>query len=469
MDTLNQKLRNLPSVDQLLKTETVIKWQSQYSRTLIVKALRESLDNIRSEIMKSQSSRPFLENVIDTAYKLLIKSTTYNLRPVINATGIVLHTNLGRAPLSQKAIENIVSIAQGYSNLEYDLINGSRGKRYSHIKNIIRDVTGAEDAIVVNNNAAAVLLCLTSLAPRKQTIVSRGELVEIGGSFRIPEILEQSGSILKEIGTTNKTRISDYELAINDTTGLFLKVHQSNYKTIGFTEEVSIEELVQLSKKYNIPVMYDLGSGCFIDLKPYGIHSEPQVQEIIGKGVDVITFSGDKLTGGPQGGIIAGKTKYISRIQSHPLTRALRVDKFTLAALESTLMLYGDIENAVKTLPVLKMLLATPKVLKDRAVKIERQIKKELPNLDIKVIKDSSKAGGGSLPEIEFPTFVVSIKPSNLSVNAFEQALRLSDCAIIARINDDRLILDARTILDNQVKIVVSTVINILYNGCNNE
>ncbi|MBF0542371.1 MAG: L-seryl-tRNA(Sec) selenium transferase [Nitrospirae bacterium] len=465
MDTLNQRLRNLPSVDELLKTETVQKWQAQYPRTLIVKAVRDGLDNIRSEIIKSQHSNLSIGNITETAYKLLIKSTTYNLRPVINATGTVIHTNLGRAPLSQRSVEHIMTIAQGYSNLEYDLAGGMRGKRYSHIKNIIKDITGAEDAIVVNNNAAAVLLCLSTLAAGRQTIVSRGELVEIGGSFRIPDILAQSGSILREVGTTNKTRISDYEFAINDNTGLFLKVHKSNFKTIGFTEEVPIEELVELSKKYTIPVMYDLGSGCFIDLKPYGIHTEPTVQEIIANNVDVITFSGDKLTGGPQGGIIAGKTQYISRIQSHPLTRALRVDKFTLAALESTLMEYSDIEDALKNIPVLNMLFTSAKILKERAVKIKKLIKKGQPNLDIEVISDSSMAGGGTLPEQEFPTFVVSIKPSNLSVNAFETALRLSDLAIIARIKDDRIILDARTILDNQIKITADSVIKIINQG----
>lgn len=468
MDTINQRLKNLPSVDELLKTETIIKWLKNHPRALIVKAVREAIERFRSEIIASQSAVSYsIEDILGAAHKLLVKSMTNNLRPVINGTGVVLHTNLGRAPLSQKAIDHIISIAQGYSNLEYDLINGSRGKRYSHIRNIIKDITGAEDGIVVNNNAAAVLLCLSSLANGKETIVSRGELVEIGGSFRIPEILAQSGSILKEVGTTNKTRISDYLSAIKDNTSLFLKVHQSNFKIMGFTEEVSIEELIQLSKKYNIPVMYDLGSGCLIDLKSYGIHTEPSVQEVIRKGADIVTFSGDKLMGGPQGGIIAGKAEYISRIQTHPLMRALRVDKFTLAALESTLMNYLDIEAAMKTVPILKMLFVNPEIIRKRAVKIERLIKDALPNLNIKVVRDSSNAGGGSLPEQEFPTFVISIKPSNMSINAFEHALRISQIPLIARINNDRLIIDARTIFDNQIKITANGVINILNQGDN--
>jgi L-seryl-tRNA(Ser) seleniumtransferase len=467
MDTINQRLRSLPSVDEILRADTVLKWLTKYPRTMIVKAVRETLDQIRTNISANQPANLSIDHIIDTSYKILVKLTSYSLRSVINATGTVLHTNLGRAPLCQKAVDNIISIAQGYSNLEYDLENGKRGKRYTHIKNIIKDITGAEDAIVVNNNAGAVLLCLSALASGRQTIVSRGELVEIGGSFRIPDILSASGSILKEIGTTNKTRISDYELAINDNTGLFLKVHQSNYKMIGFTQDVSIEELVQLSQKYRIPTMYDLGSGCLIDLKPYGIHSEPTVQDIIAKGVDVVTFSGDKLAGGPQGGIIAGKTAYISKIQSHPLTRALRVDKFTLSALEATLMEYSDIENAVKTIPVLKMLLTSQQDLKTRAMKIQRLIKKGFPDLDIIVVKDSSKAGGGSLPEIEFPTFVVSMKPINMSVNALELRLREAEIPIIARITNDRLILDARTIFDNQIKIVADTIIDILNEGGN--
>ena len=298
------------------------------------------------------------------------------------------------------------------------------GKRYAHITGILREITGAEDALIVNNNAAAVLLCLSALAKGKEVIVSRGELVEIGGSFRVPDIMSLSGAVMREVGTTNKTHLYDYKNAINENTALILKVHQSNYRISGFTEEAPVADLKKLSEKYHIPVMYDLGSGCMIDLKPYGIYSEPSVQEIVMSGVDVVTFSGDKLLGGPQGGVIVGRKEYIEKLQKNPLTRAIRVDKLTLAAFEATLMEYLDEDTAVENISTLKMLLQKPERIKERAKKIALRLKRKVKAAKIEITEDTSKSGGGSLPEIEFPTYAVLVSPENISVNDLEERLR---------------------------------------------
>lgn len=349
-------------------------------------------------------------------------------------------------------------IATGYSNLEYDIDKGVRGKRYAHIKRLLREVTGAEDGFAVNNNAAAVLLCLSAIARGREVIVSRGELVEIGGSFRVPDVMVQGNAVLREVGTTNKTHPDDYRKAINENTGLILKVHQSNYRITGFTEDVSIERLAEIGRENRIPVMYDLGSGCLIDLKPFGIHSEPNVSDILKSGVDIVTFSGDKLLGGPQAGLIVGNRQMIEHIQKNPLTRALRIDKFTLAALEATLYGYLDIEKARDMVPTLKMLLEDPGVLKTRAKKIASLLKRGTANAVIDVIQDSSQAGGGSLPEISFPTYVVTIKPKKISVNNLEERLRRGEVPVIARIREDSLILDARTISDKEASLIVKCV-----------
>jgi len=383
------------------------------------------------------------------------KLSSYSLLPLINATGIVLHTNLGRAVLSEKALENVARAGRGYSNLEYDLETGKRGKRHTHTKRLLRQITGAEDALIVNNNAAAVLLCLNTMAKDREVIVSRSELVEIGGSFRVPDVMAASNAVLREIGTTNKTHPQDYAKALNENTALILKVHQSNFQITGFTSDVKIAELVMLGKKHKVPVMYDLGSGCLVDLKPYGIHTEPTVQEIIKAGVDIVCFSGDKLLGGPQGGIIVGKKKYIEKIQKNPVARALRVDKMTIAAFEATLMAYMDIENAKDTIPVLKMLLQSPDKIKQRAGKIAAALRKAAPGADIRVVQDRSKAGGGSLPEAEFQTFAVQIRPEGISVNEIESRLRQGTPPVISRISKDVLLFDARTVMEQEIKDLV--------------
>ncbi len=458
--TIQQKLSQLPQVDECLKSPYGQRWLASSYRKIVVRSIREVIELKRKEILEGSAPEVTIDAISRDIEEAIKKLSAYKLRPLINATGVVIHTNLGRAILSEKAIENVVATARSYSNLEYEISKGKRGKRYSHIKDIIKELTGAEDAIVVNNNAAAVLICLDTFAKGKEVIVSRGELVEIGGSFRVPEVMKSSGAILREVGTTNKTHLFDYEDAVCGNTGLLLKVHQSNYKVIGFTEEVSIEKLVKLGREFKIPVVADLGSGCMISLEKYGVFGEPAVQEIINAGADIVTFSGDKLLGGPQSGIIVGKEKLIQKIQKNSMLRAVRIDKMTFAALEATFMQYLDEEKAVKNIPTLKMLTESQKEIKRRAKRIFSSLKKYIFNhAKLEILPDQSRAGGGSLPETDFPTFVLSIKPMKISVNALEKKLRLGDPPVIARIKEDVLLIDARTVQDKEVKILVDCVI----------
>ncbi len=451
--TIQQQLSQLPSVDECLKSAYGQKWLEFYPRKTVLRSIREVIDMKRKAILNGEISDVSIEVIsrdIDAAAK---KLSAYKLIPLINATGIVIHTNLGRSILSERAVDHMVAAARSYSNLEYDIPAGKRGKRYSHIKDIIRELTGAEDAVVVNNNAAAVLLCLDTFARNREVIVSRGELVEIGGSFRIPEVMKASGAILREVGTTNKTHPSDYEQALCGDTSLLFKVHQSNYRVIGFTEEVPIEKLVKLGKEYKIPVVTDLGSGCMIDLTKYGVRGEPTVQEVVRTGADIVTFSGDKLLGGPQAGIIIGREKLMRKIQKNPMLRAMRIDKMTLASLEATFMQYLDEEKARKEIPTLRMLTQPVDDIKRRAKKIFASLRKDVPDhVTLEVVADESQAGGGSLPEISFPTFAVSLRPAGISVNELEKRLRTGDPPVIARIKDNALLFDARTVQDREVK-----------------
>jgi len=451
-------LSSLPSVDEALKSEYGREWLGKYPRRYVVDAIREAIAQRRKEILEGSSKEVSLESMAPDISFNVKRLASPSLRPLINATGIVVHTNLGRSILSGRIMENVCTIATGYSNLEYDLASGSRGKRHTHIKRLLREITGAEDGFAVNNNAAAVFLCLTALAKGREVIVSRGELVEIGGSFRIPDVMSHSGALLREVGTTNKTHLHDYEHAVGDATALILKVHRSNYQIVGFTEEVPVEKLVSFGHGRGVPVMYDLGSGYLIPLHQYGIHGEPAVQEMVRSGADLITFSGDKLLGGPQAGIIVGKRELIERIQKHPLARAVRIDKLTLAALEATLMEYVDGEQAKEHIPTLRMLLEDPVAIKARAKKIASLIQRRTKDAGVQVMEDSSQAGGGSLPEVEFPTYVVAIKPENISVNELEERLRRGEPAIIARIQGNSLILDARTIGDREITSVAHAV-----------
>jgi L-seryl-tRNA(Ser) seleniumtransferase len=454
-----EKLATLPSVDECMKSPHGEKWLRRYYRNIVLRSIREIIDSRRREILDGSSPDVSIDGMSDEIETAIKKHSAYNLVPLINATGIVIHTNLGRSILSGKAVENIMTVAGSYSNLEYDISRGKRGKRYTTIKGIIQELTGAEDAIVVNNNAAAVLICLDTFARNREVIVSRGELVEIGGSFRIPEVMQSSGAILRDVGTTNKTHLADYMNAVCGNTGMILKVHQSNYKVIGFTEEVSLEDLVKLGREFRIPVAADLGSGCMVGLEKYGVFGEPTVSEVIRSGADLVTFSGDKLLGGPQSGIIVGKEKFIQRIQKNPMMRALRIDKMTFAGLEATFMQYRDEEKAVRDVPTLRMLTEPGETIKKRAKKIYSALKRSVAAAaELGIFPDQSRAGGGSLPETDFPTFAVAVRPLNQSVNALERTLRLGTPPVIARIKENVLLIDVRTVQEKEVKTLVSCV-----------
>lgn len=449
-------LRNIPAVDRILKNERIETLLSNYSYSLVRECTRKVLNRLRDKILQGYVSEIDEDKIVEEIEKSL--NQRYSLRPVINATGVVIHTNLGRAILPDEAIKHVIEIATSYSNLEYDLEKGQRGKRYAHIVDAIKKITDVSGAVVVNNNAGAVFLCLNTLARGKEVVVSRGELVEIGGSFRVPDVMAQSGAILKEVGTTNKTRLSDYENAINENTAFLLKVHRSNFKIVGFTEEVSIRELSNLGKQKGIPVMVDLGSGCFIDLKKYGFFTEPSVQEVVREGADIVTFSGDKLLGGAQAGFIIGRNDLIEQISKNPLMRALRVDKMTLAALEATLMLYLDEKEAIEKIPTLRMILESPEKIKKRALKILRMLKKE--GIDATVKEDISMPGGGSLPENGIKTYVIAIKTTQ--TEEFIKKLRKTEPPVIARVKEDFVIFDMRTLQEKEIPLLVKAIKQVL-------
>jgi L-seryl-tRNA(Ser) seleniumtransferase len=381
----------------------------------------------------------------------------------VNATGVVVHTNLGRSLLADEAVENLSSIAGRYSNLEFDLSSGKRGSRYSAVEDILCEITGAEAAMVVNNDAGAIFLCLETIAREKKVVVSRGELVEIGGSFRIPDVMAKSGCILKEVGTTNRTHLKDYESAIESDTGLLLKVHKSNYSVVGFTAEVPLTALVDLAAKFNIPVMEDLGSGTFIDFSNYGLIKEPTVQESVASGADVVTFSGDKLLGGPQAGIIVGKKDILDKIKQNSLTRALRIDKLTLASLESTLRLYIDPEKAVDTIPTLRMLTLPFVDIEKKADRLFKMLEGIGDSrMSVQLLNRSSRAGGGSLPLLELPSKCVGVTIQGISANAIERSMRESTPPIIGRIEEDIFIMDLRTVQDDELQIINTAIGSIL-------
>jgi L-seryl-tRNA(Ser) seleniumtransferase len=469
---MKELLRKLPAVDEILKESRTKEWLLTFPRVLVLDAIRTVLDHRRMAILEAGEKASAktvgeqfvsMSGILDEADAVLKKLSEPSLKPVINATGVIVHTNLGRSILSEKAIQSVVEAGRSYSNLEYDIPAGERGKRYVHVEGILRRLTGVEAATAVNNNAAAVLLCLNTIARGKEVIVSRGELVEIGGSFRVPDVMERSNAILREVGTTNKTHLKDYEKAINENTGLILKVHTSNYKIVGFTKEVSPSELSALGKKYNLPVMWDLGSGSFIDLATYGAGNEPTVQQAVDSGVDVLTFSGDKLLGGPQAGMILGKKTWLDPIRSNPLARALRIDKLTLAALDATLSQYLDREKAVKDIPTLWML-TQPLSEIERKARLLADGLKNIGNdkLSITIQDDTSQSGGGALPTGNFPTRTVCIRHERLSANQIESRLRLGKPHIIARIKEGMVVFDPRTLNDGEIGKIVEAVRRIL-------
>lgn len=455
---MNSKLlRKLPKVDELLMNENVIEASSGLLREQVVDVIRTVIETVRREIINSDEELD--ENcvsydlVADKVIEAVRHSHVKSLRRVINGTGVVLHTNLGRAKLSKSAMDAVAEVADKYSTLEYDPAKGGRGSRHVHVEKVIEKITGAEGAMVVNNNAAATMICLAAMGRGKEMVISRGELVEIGGSFRIPEIMEESGAHLAEVGTTNKVKLSDYKNKINENTGAIMKVHTSNYKIIGFTEEVPLKELVKLGREENLPVIYDMGSGLMINLRDYGIE-EPTVREAMADGADIILFSGDKLLGGPQGGVIIGKKKYIDMMKSHPLARILRVDKMTLSAMEATFKEYYDDENAKEKIPVLSMLTRSEEKLKTDAEKLLEMIKKEAPALDAKVEATEDVVGGGSAPATVLKGYSVSVQWNEASSQEIERRLRMDALPIIVRINHDKVLFDVRTIAEDEYRII---------------
>jgi len=454
-------LRNLPKIDEII---LLLEKQDIYSlapRDIVIATCRTVVQNLRDKIIeaKEKDLPKFsldLASAVGKVERLIKGLYRYSLRRVVNATGVILHTNLGRAPLCPEALQRIMEVGKGYSNLEFDLAKGERGQRYDHVSQLICALTGSEDALIVNNNAAAILLVLNTLAEKKEAIVSRGELIEIGGEFRIPEIMKKSASKLREVGTTNRTRIGDYEKAVNDKTGLIMKVHTSNFRIVGFTEEADIVSLVTLGKSRGIPVMDDLGSGCLIDLEQYGLQHEPTVREALATGIDVVTFSGDKLLGGPQAGIIVGKKDVLAKIKKNPLNRALRIDKFTLAALEATLMHYLNPADAVKKLRSLKALTEPVAAVKKRAEKLITKLQKEnFVSLKFSLHEDFAAAGGGSLPTQQIPTVLVAIKNKKMSASKMEEKLRKMEVPVIVRVDKDEILIDMRTVAEDEFRFII--------------
>lgn len=444
----NLLYRSIPKVDVILAREDIQRLIQNYSRTTVMEAIREEMDALRAYIGENEEAQAYKRmEMLPELIKIRVeKKHTPNMRMVINATGTILHTNLGRAPISQEHMARLADIVTGYSNLEYNLEEGKRGERYSHFEELLCKITGAEAAMAVNNNAAAVMLILSSMAKGGEVIVSRGELVEIGGKFRIPDVMEQSGATLVEVGTTNKTHFSDYENAITEETKALLKVHTSNYRIVGFTDSVTVADLAPLAKEHDLPIIEDLGSGVLVDLSKYGLTYEPTVQDAVASGADVVCFSGDKLLGGPQAGIIVGKKKYIDMMKKNQLTRALRIDKFTATALELVLQEYLSEELAMKNLPVLRMLSETKESIGERASVLCEMLKNAELAADISLEDCESQIGGGSLPLQRIPSVAVAIDPRNISVPKLEDALRHTEVPIIPRIISDKIYMDVRTI-----------------------
>jgi len=454
--------RKIPGVDRLLLDPRLEDVSSRHPRTLLLKAIHLTLDGLREAIGKGKDIREEdleVDRVAEMVLKELERISRPSLRPVINATGVVVHTNLGRSLMAESVLRRFRPLSGGYSNLEYDLEQGKRGSRYVHVEDLLVELTGAEAAMVVNNNAAAVLICLDTLARGREVVVSRGQLVEIGGSFRIPDVMRKSGATMVEVGTTNKTHLSDYEQVIGPDTALLLKVHKSNFQVVGFTEDVPMTDLVELGKRYGIPVMEDLGSGCLVDLLKYGLVKEPTVQETLAHGADLVSFSGDKLLGGPQAGIIVGRKSIVDAIRKNQLNRALRIDKLTLLALEETLRLYRDEHIAVRLIPTLRMMLGTYRDMVRKAERLRKMIGNPgSRSFKIEMEDGNSRPGGGSLPLLELPTRLLCLVPGKRDAQFMERWLRAYDPPIIARVEKERVVLDVRTIQSREFMTVAEAV-----------
>ena len=440
-------LRQIPAVDELLGREALRTLQGRVGHRLVVDATRQVLQSLRGRISSGELSAvsvEMLEQAIITATQARVGRS---LRPVINASGVILHTNLGRAPLARQAVEHLVETATRYSNLEYDLERGERGKRDTHTDRLFAPLLGAERTLVVNNNAAAVFLALNTLAEGGEVIVSRGELIEIGDSFRIPDICSKSGAVLREVGTTNRTRLADYAAAINERTRLLMRVHPSNFRVVGFTERPTLDELVDLGRQHHLVVLEDLGSGCLLDFTPLGIRDEPPAGASVRAGVDVVTFSGDKMLGGPQAGILTGKREPLDKIRRNPLFRTLRVDKLIIAALEATIALY--LRDDLDAIPALRMMRISQEEIALRAARLAERIAAE-PGYSLQIEDGESVIGGGSTPGQSLPTKLLAVTHTRYSAQDLEALLRRNSPPIIARIERDRLLLDLRTVFEDQ-------------------
>ena len=451
----------IPGVDRILEIMGNEKDLDTVPKNILTRCVRKVTEQIRQDIFSSEANvsenQVGIDRIVNKVRFGVQKSMAPRLVPLVNATGVVVHTNLGRSLLSSNALENLLKINSRYSNLEFDIEKGKRGSRYAVVEDILCEITGADSALVVNNNAGAVLICLDTLARGMEVIVSRGELVEIGGSFRIPDVMAKSGAILKEVGTTNRTHPRDYENALSEKTALLLKVHTSNYHIIGFTSEVTLGQLVEIGAFHGLAVMEDLGSGTFIDFSKFGLAKEPTVQESVSTGADIVTFSGDKLLGGPQAGIIVGKTATIEKIKKNPLNRALRIDKMTLAALESTLRLYRQPESAVELIPTLNMILMPLARIEEKASKLLDILENlKITELSVHLVDLTSRAGGGSLPMLKIPSKGVGVNVTTMTVNAVERFMRNHTPPIIGRIEDDLFIMDLRTVQVDELTSIES-------------
>lgn len=454
-------LKNIPKVDKILQTEPVRELLEKHSRGTVIVAIRAVLEEIRQSILDNRAAPSDLaeDAVAERVATACTAASAASLRRVINGTGIIIHTNLGRSILPEAAREPLLNAAFKPTNLEFNLKSGERGSRYEHVADLLCELTGAEASLVVNNNAAAVLLALSALAAGREVIVSRGELVEIGGSFRIPEVMAQGGAILREVGTTNRTHLGDYRKAISPATALLLKVHTSNYAILGFTSVVEPAALADLGDELNVPVMVDLGSGSLVDMSRLPGCREPHVRELIRERVDVVTFSGDKLLGGPQAGIIIGRRDLIQLMKQHPLLRALRIDKLTLAALEATLRLYRDERQALAEVPTLRRLMMSEAELSRRAKSFLRRLRNGIPAaIALALQKGASQVGGGSLPLLELPTILLTVNVPGRSAAEVESLLRFSPVPVLGRINKGTFLLDTRTIDEDEIPAIASAL-----------
>ncbi len=451
----------LPSVDRVLSDERIDVLTAHCDRAVLADLVRDAVGEIRRALLAGDRlpREELLDVIVADVRQRLEHTMAPRLAPVVNATGIILHTNLGRAPLAPAALERITATAAGYSNVEVDLESGQRGHRHLLVEDLLCQLTGAEAAAVVNNNAAAVLLTLNALGLDRETVVSRGQLVEIGGSFRLPDMMQRSGAVMVEVGTTNRTHLADYENALCERTGLILIVHPSNYRVLGFTAEVPLADLVALGRQHGVPVVQDLGTGALIDLQPWGLPEEPMVSDSVSAGVDVVTFSGDKVLGGPQAGLIVGRREAVEKIRSNPWMRALRCDKLTYAALEATLRLYLDRESLPANLPVMGMMTATTQTLQARAERMLGGLADLLrQDWRIEVIQSVAQAGSGSLPLEEIPSIAITVVPTGLSAGDLATRLRRCEPAILGYVRDDRLHLDMRTVTDDEVPVLVGAL-----------